>query len=327
LDAQSTAKLAHGHTGDIEQGEHGDMTSINDILAGEQPAFARAVKAVITGDVSALRQELLAEPPLVHARSRSAHHATLLHYTAANGIEAELQHEVSNADEIARILLDAGAEPDAPCDAYEGKCPTTLNLLVSSDHPNQVGVASRLIAVLCSRGACVDGVERDGSPLATALYFANVDSVDALLVAGARTQNVIFAAAAGNTDWVHGWLDGNRQDDRRSVPASFPLSSDRRIAGEQALVFASMCGRIDLVRLLVACGVDVNSSPPGSFRTGAALHTAAIQGQVGVVRFLLEHGADPRIKDARYQGTALDWTKHVPRRRSVMAQEIAALLA
>lgn len=303
------------------------MANVDDILAAEQPAFARAVKAVITGDVSRLRRELLAEPALVHARSRSAHHATLLHYTAANGIESELQREVSNADEIASMLLDAGAEPDAPCDAYDGKCPTTLNLLVSSDHPNQVGVAGRLIAVLCSRGASVDGVERDGSPLATALCFANVDSVDALLVAGARTENVVFAAAAGNTDWVHSWLHGNRHDDRQSVPASFPLSPDRKVAVEQALVFASMCGRMDVVRLLVARGVDVNASPPGSFRTGAALHTAAMQGQVGVVRFLLEHGADPRIKDSRYQGTALDWTKHAPHRRRVMAQEISALLA
>ena len=310
-----------------EKGTDGDMANVDDILAAEQPAFARAVKAVITGDASALRRELSARPALVHARSGSAHHATLLHYTAANGIEAELQHEVLNADDIASMLLDAGAQPDARCDAYDGKCPTTLNLVVSSDHPNQAGVAGRLIAVLCSRRACVDGIGRDGSPLATALCFANVDSVDALLVAGARTENVVFAAAAGNTDWVHGWLCGDRHDDRQSVPASFPLSPDRKIAAEQALVFAGMCGRIDVVRLLLARGVDVNANPPGSFRTGAALHTAAMQGQAGVVRFLLGQGADPRIKDARYQGTALEWTKHAPRRRSAMAKEVAGLLA
>jgi ankyrin repeat protein len=303
------------------------MASVNDILAAEQPDFARAVTAVIGGDTPALWRELLAAPELVRARSRSQHHATLLHYTAANGIEDELQREVANADEIASVLLGAGAEADAPCDAYDGKCPTTLNLLVSSDHPNQVGVAGRLIAVLCAHGASVDGVEGDGSPLATALYFANVDSVDALLVSGARTENVLFSAAAGDTDWIHAWLDGNQHDDGQSVPASFPLSSDRRIAAEQALVFASMCGRIEVVRLLAARGVDLNASPPGSFRTGGALHTAAMQGQVGIVRFLLEHGANPQIKDARYQGTPLDWTKHAPRRRRVMAQEIAELLA
>jgi len=124
------------------------MTRIDEILAAERPGFARAVKALIAGDARALRAELSPEPELVWARSSSAHRATLLHYTAANGIESELQCEVPNADEIARMLLVAGAEPDALCDAYDGKCPTTLNLLASSDHPNEAGVAGRLTVVL-----------------------------------------------------------------------------------------------------------------------------------------------------------------------------------
>ena len=195
------------------------------------PAFARAVKAVITGDTAALRAALSAEPALVRARSRAAHRATLLHYTAANGIEDVLQREVENADEIAGLLLDAGAAPDAPCDAYDGRYPTTLNLVVSSDHPNAAGVAGRLIAVLCAHGAAVDGVEGDGSPLATALCFANLDSVEALLTAGARSENVVFAAAAGRTD---GFVPGSTAIGTTTrTPASFPLSPDRRVAAEQ----------------------------------------------------------------------------------------------
>jgi hypothetical protein len=80
------------------------MARIDEILATERPRFARAVKAVVAGDATALRAELSAEPELVCARSSSAHRATLLHYTAANGIESELQREVPNADEIARML-------------------------------------------------------------------------------------------------------------------------------------------------------------------------------------------------------------------------------
>ena len=185
------------------------MARVDDILAAEQPAFARAVKAVIAGDTAALRAALAAEPALVRARSRAVHRATLLHYTAANGIEDALQHEVRNAHEIAGVLLGAGAEPDAPCDAYDGGYPTTLSLLVSSDHPNAAGIAGRLIAILCAHGAAVDGVDGDGFPLATALCFANIDSVDALLAAGARSENVVFAAAAGTTDWIRAWLDGD----------------------------------------------------------------------------------------------------------------------
>src|SRR3954449_2406481 len=80
------------------------------IFAAEKPAFARSVKAIVTGDVRALRRELAADAALVHARSVSAHRATLLHYVAANGIESELQRQVPNADEIANVLLGAGAE-------------------------------------------------------------------------------------------------------------------------------------------------------------------------------------------------------------------------
>jgi hypothetical protein len=66
------------------------MVAIDEILAIETPAFARAVNAIIAGDATGLRTELGAEPGLVHARSRSGHHATLLHYVSANGIEEEL---------------------------------------------------------------------------------------------------------------------------------------------------------------------------------------------------------------------------------------------
>jgi len=176
----------------------------------------------------------------------------------------------------------------------------------------------------------VDGVDGNGSPLATALYFANLDCVDALLTVGARTENVVFAAAADKTDWVHAWLDGDRDDDARSVPASFPLSSNRKIAAQQALVFASMCGRIEVVRALVGRGVDVNACLPGTAlhtaRTGTALHTAAYQGQVEIAAFLLKSGADPAIRDARHRGTPLDWTQHAPRRRRGVAQQVARLL-
>src|SRR5512146_528965 len=98
------------------------MDTVDEILAAERPAFARAIRAIIRGDVAALRAELAAAPDLVHARSGSIHRATLLHYVAANGIEDALQHPVPDAGEIARVLIAAGAAVDATCNAYEGRC-------------------------------------------------------------------------------------------------------------------------------------------------------------------------------------------------------------
>jgi len=295
------------------------MNIVDEILAAEKPAFARAIRAIIRGDAPALRAELAAAPDLVHARSGSIHRATLLHYVAANGIEDALQCPVPNADEIARILLAAGAEVDATCDAYEGRCPTTLALLVSSDHPARAGVSARLVHVLCDAGAAVDGLAGDRLPLSSALLFGRVECVDALIARGARTDNLVFAAAGGQLAWVRRWLDRDPTLVEAACP-TFPLEADRTVRAEQALVFASLCGRLDVVRLLLDRGTHIDATPPGSHWTATALHTAAGQGHRAVVELLLARGADPSIKDARYQSTPLGWATHMGR------DDVAALL-
>jgi ankyrin repeat protein len=294
------------------------MDIAKDILARERPAFARAVRAIITGDVVALRAELTAEPALSGARAGSLHRATLLHYVAANGIEDELQRPVREADEIARVLLTAGAEVDATCEAYEGRYPTTLALLVSSDHPARAGVSARLVHVLCDAGAAVDGIDGERLPLSTALLFGRVECVDALIVRGARTDNIVFAAAGGQLPWVTRWLDRDPGLDEAPCP-SFPLDDDRRVAAEQALVFASLCGRLEVVRLLLDRGINIDATPPGSHWTATALHAAAGQGQLAVVELLIERGADQSIKDVRYQSTPLGWATHMGRDQVIAA--------
>ncbi|HEX7840056.1 MAG TPA: ankyrin repeat domain-containing protein [Kofleriaceae bacterium] len=286
--------------------------SVDEILAAEPPAFARAVRAIIGGDVAALAAELAARPELISARSAARHRATLLHYVAANGIEDELQRPVVNADDVARTLLAAGAEVDAPCDAYDGRCPTALSLVVSSDHPARAGVSARLVHVLCDAGAAVDGLGGDRLPLSTALLFGRPECAEALIARGARVDNLVFAAAAGRLDWVRRWLDGDPDLEAAPCP-TFPLEDGRTGLAEQALVFASMCGQLEVVRLLLDRGTRIDATPPGSHWTATALHTAAGQGHVTVVELLLARGADPSIQDARYQSTPLGWASHLGR--------------
>ena len=78
--------------------------------------FETAVEAVIAGDLDTLRALLRSDPSLVRARSQREHHATLLHYVSANGVEDERQKTPPNAVEVARTLLEAGAEVDALAD-------------------------------------------------------------------------------------------------------------------------------------------------------------------------------------------------------------------
>jgi ankyrin repeat protein len=41
-----------------------------------------------------------------------------------------------------------------------------------------------------------------------------------------------------------------------------------------------------------------------------ALHHAAHVGDAGLVRLLLDLGADPEVRDGRFDGTAADWAEH-----------------
>jgi ankyrin repeat protein len=88
------------------------------------------------------------------------------------------------------------------------------------------------------------------------------------------------------------------------------MSTDPRVATEQALVYASMCGQVDVVRFLLDQDIDINAKPPGTHSAVTALHAAVWQGDEAMVRFLLERGADHTIRDERYDATPLEWAEY-----------------
>ena len=264
--------------------------------------FETAVEAVIAGDVGVLRSLLQEHPELVGARSTRAthfdppvHRATLLHYVAANGVEGYRQRTPKNAVEIARTLLEAGAEVDALADLYGGQC-TTMSLLVSSSHPAAAGLQVALVDTLLDFGAALDarGSGNWVSPLMTALIFGFGDAAEALVRRGARVDGL--AAAAGL---------GRLADATRLLPSS---SADDR---HRALALAAQHGRVEIVRLLLDAGEDANRYNPNGMHSHATpLHQAVIAGQTVVVRLLAQRGARLDIKDTIYQGTPLGWAEH-----------------
>jgi hypothetical protein len=68
------------------------------------------------------------------------------------------------------------------------------------------------------------------------------------------------------------------------------------------------------IPLLVDLGFEVNAlgrtDIPMEQAWETALHGAAAQGDVELGRLLLELGADPAIKDARFDSTPLGWARH-----------------
>ena len=264
--------------------------------------FESAVEAVITGDLPALERLLREDPALVRARSTvvthhdpPVHGATLLHYVAANGVEGYRQKGPNNAVEVATVLLEAGAEPDALAGMYGGEC-TTMSLLVSSSPPAEAGVQFALVETLVDHGASVEarGSGLWTSPLMTALAFGFRDAAEALVRRGARVQ--ALAAAAGL---------GRLAEARRLLEAARPEERHR------ALALAAQHGHLEVVRLLLDAGEGPDRfNPEGNHAHSTPLHQAAWSGHEEVVRLLVERGARLDIRDTLYQGTPLAWAEH-----------------
>ena len=70
----------------------------------------------------------------------------------------------------------------------------------------------------------------------------------------------------------------------------------------------------DAIVLLAELGWDVNAlartDVPMEQAWETALHEAAARGDVQLARLLLDLGADPDIKDTRFDSTPLGWARH-----------------
>jgi len=264
--------------------------------------FETAVEAVITGDVTTLRWLLRARLGLARERSTivthhdpAVHGATLLHYVAANGVEDHRQKTPKNAPEIAKVLLEAGAEVDALAGMYGGEC-TTMSMLVSSSPPAEAGVQVALVDVLLDHGASVEGRGSGEwtSPLMTALAFGFGSAAEALVRRGARVDNAAAAAGLGRL----------AETGRLLATAS---SEDRH----RALALAAQHGRVEIVRMLLDAGEDPNRyNPKGNHGHSTPLHQAVGAGHDAVVRLLVERGARLDIRDTIYEGTPLGWAEY-----------------
>jgi ankyrin repeat protein len=67
--------------------------------------------------------------------------------------------------------------------------------------------------------------------------------------------------------------------------------------------------RFGAVRLMTELGFDVNA-PKRRPHQQTALHGAAFNGNLAMVRYLVEHGADTALEDCSFHATPLGWAEH-----------------
>jgi len=273
-----------------------DLAAFAEAASQDGPVrlFETAVETVIAGDAVALRAMLREHPELARARSTRKHKATLLHYVAANGVEGGRQKTPANALEIAKMLLEAGAEVDALADMYEQQC-TTMSLLVSSCHPAKAGLQGKLAELLIDHGAALEGPgSKWQSTLTTALAFGYLDTAETLARRGAPLNNLAAVAGLGRV-----------AETARLLPSA---DAESRHA---ALALAAQHGHAKVVQLLLDAGEDPNRYNPDGFHAHSTpLHQAVCAGHAEVVKLLMKRGARLDIRDTIYQGTPLGWAIH-----------------
>lgn len=279
--AQFVIARAHGFVSWPKLAQHLDA-----LAAASSPvsAFEEAADAIVEGDAARLRRLLRKNPQLVRARSTREHRATLLHYVSANGVENYRQKTPPNVVEIARILLDAGAEVDAEADVYGGGA-TAFGLVVTSAHPRAAGVQNELADLLLERGARL----RAGDVRAC-LMNGCPEAAEHMAARGAPVD-LQEAAGLGRVDLV-----------RRHLESAPPR--EKLVA---ALIMAAWYDRAEVVALLLDHGLDAGARD-GEGRT--ALHVAAYQGFVALAELLVGRRAPLDVVDDTYGTPPFVWAMH-----------------
>jgi hypothetical protein len=152
---------------------------------------------------------------------------------------------------------------------------------------------------------------RDGrTPYEAALLAGNEEVAEYLLRNGARRieldPDAAFAAAC---------VTGRRDEVRARLKADPELIERLGPGGRSRLVHRAVeANRIEGVRLLAELGFEMTGRTRhdgvGMNLDVTPLHNAAWMGNFQMVRLLLDLGADPTVREPTYDATPADWAEH-----------------
>jgi peptide-methionine (S)-S-oxide reductase len=266
-------------------------------FAISEPLFRSAVEAIDSGDREALERLVAAHPHLVRDRIEAGeayfHRPYLLWFVAENPVRNDTLP--ANIAAIAAAIL-AAAKNHSPANLQE-QVDGALGLVASGRVVRECGVQLPLIDLLVDAGAVPDAA------LNAALAHREIEAAERLLARGAALS-LLAAVCTGEDAAV-----------ARLAPAA---DADAR---QLALAGAALYGRAAALSTLLGLGVDATAFSPRGFHPHAtALHHAVDSGVLDAVVVLVEAGSGLEIRDRVYDGTPLDWARHLGR------TEIAAYL-
>ncbi|MET1073209.1 MAG: hypothetical protein ABWY11_11240 [Umezawaea sp.] len=150
------------------------------------------------------------------------------------------------------------------------------------------------------------------TPVGLAMLHGDTEISDYLLAQGAPPPAVdpvgeLIAAA----------FRADRSTVDRIRAGSPDVVAEARRSRPGLVVWAANRASVETVVLLVELGFDVNAYGRGDAPVEepweTALHHGAVNGDVGLTRRLLDLGADPDLRDRRFDATPLDWARHFDR--------------
>ncbi|MGV3614534.1 MAG: ankyrin repeat domain-containing protein [Fimbriimonas sp.] len=274
------------------------------------PRFDEALAAMDAGDLDRLRGLLKDHPDLVHARTNlePPYHyftgATLLHHVAGNPDRGRNSGELGpmpdNLPEVARLLLDAGAEVDARTLGPNGG--TTMGLLLTSHQASLADMSGPLIDLLLEYGAKLDVTAPDA--LVGPLVNHAPRAAERMIELGAKPD--LFAVAAlGRLDLVREAFDANgslRARQRRN---------GRALSARDAIGLAMLVAYVRKQHKVVDFLLERNGNwDVTGVNNGTALHRAACEEDLEMVQRLVAKGADVGNRDNPFVATPLSWAHH-----------------
>jgi peptide-methionine (S)-S-oxide reductase len=248
------------------------------------PAFRAAVVAIQTGGLGSLRKLLAAHPSLAHDRAVEPdcypqdyfRNPRLLWFVANNPVL--IRTMPSNTIQIAETIIDAGADVE--------DLNYTLALVMTSEPARKQGLQRPLIKQLIARGARINN-ESFVSPLG----HGERDAVAAILEMGVPVD-VIAAAGLGRLDDLARLLKSATDEQKHA-----------------ALSVAVINRELEAARRCCRAGADVNRVS-AVHRHSMPIHQAVSNGDIPMIKLLLEYGARLDVRDAMWNGTPLGWAIH-----------------